>query len=192
MIQINLLPNEFRVQSRALPNVPTLKLAIAGGVFFILLTAYFYVDFILASSRLKKIEAEWNKISPEAVVLQQLQAEVEGTLKQEKEFLERFATSPQPLTSILQWASEFLPQNSWLTEIKMEQDSKGSRFLIKGLSLSSKEKSSIESIEGYLHQLKEKMPETKLSLTTTRETTGQTELTQFTAIFDLGGGRPTP
>lgn len=192
MIQINLLPDEFRVKHRTLPNVPTIKLAIAGGVLLVLLTTYFYIDFMIASSSLKKIEAEWDKISPEAVILQQLQGEVEGALKQEKEFLERFATSPQPLTSILQWVSEFLPENSWLIEIKMEQDSKGSHFLLRGLSLASKGRSSIESIEGYLHQLKEKMPDSRLSLTTTRETQEQIELTQFTALFDFGGAKPMP
>ena len=187
MILVNLLPEEFRIQKSRIPDLPKVKVAIAVGVFLVLVTAYLYVDYLMATSRLKKIEAEWRKISPQAAVLQQLQAEVEGTLKQEKEFMEHFATSPRPLTSIMTWVSDFLPENSWLTEMKMEQDGKGGHLMLKGLSLPSKGKSTIEMIESYLHQLKEKMPETNLSLTTTRETTEQIELTQFTAVFDFGG-----
>ena len=69
----------------------------------------------------------------------------------------------------------------------MERKQDGGRLFIKGLSLPSKEKSSIEAIEIYLHQLKEKIPDANLSLTTTRQTIEGTELTQFTANFAWGG-----
>jgi hypothetical protein len=188
MITINLLPPEFRVQPKSTRHVPYVKAAIAAGILLSLLTVYFYIDLLIAGSKLKKIQAEWAKIQPQSVELKKLENEVENILKPEKVFLESFVTSQRPLTSLMIWASELLPDNIWLTEFRMERKQDGGVFFLKGLAVPSKEKSSIEAIEIFLHHFKEKVPEANLSLTTTRQILEETELTQFLANFKWGGG----
>lgn len=187
MITINLLPQEFRVQPKSESNIPYVKIAIAAAVVFALLTLYLYGDLLFARTQLKKVQAEWAKVQPESLELKKLEDEVEKTLRPEKIFLESFVTAQKPLTLFMRWVSEFLPDSVWLTEFRMERKQDGGHFFIKGLALPSKEKSSIEAIEIYLHQLKEKIPEAHLSLTTTRQTLEGTELTQFTANFSWDG-----
>ncbi len=187
MITVNLLPQEFRVQPKSTKHLHYLKLAVAFGILFALLTVYFYIDLLFANAKLKKIQAQWEKIQPQSAELKKLQDTVENTLKPEKIFLESFVTSQRPLTSFMIWASELLPDNIWLKEFQMERKQDGGLFFLKGLALPSKEKSSIEAIEIYLHHLKEKVPEANLSLTTTRQILEEKELTQFLANFKWGG-----
>lgn len=186
MIEINLLPEEFRIKENASAKVdiPALKLAIGAGVLLVLLTAYFYVDFLLSAGKLKKLEARWREVQPQALVLNRLQSEVEGVLKTERDFLKLFVTNERPLTHTLTWLSEFLPETAWLTEVKMQHNAEASNLVVKGLCLPTKEKSSIEHIEDYLHQLKQRMQDAKLSLTTTRQIKDEIEVTQFVAVFD--------
>ncbi len=186
MITLNLLPKESR-RKKTVPTVPAMKIAIGVGVLFALFTIYFYIDYLRASIALKKINAEWAVKQPEILSLSKLQEEVQGTLKQEVDFLNHFVTSERALTSMLIWASEYLPDNSWLTELKLERDEKGNHFFLKGLSLPSKGQSGIEKIEAYLHQLKEKIPDSDLNLTTSRQANESVELTQFIANFNFGG-----
>lgn len=187
MILINLLPEEFRVKEKKTQEIPALKIAIIVGVLFALLTVGFYVDFLFAKVRLSKLEANWSGLQPRSLQLSKLEKEVEGTLKPEKEFLERFAATKKPLTYFMLWTSELLPDTAWLTEFKREVKSDGTDdFFIKGLAMASKEKSSIEQIEMYLHHLQEKLPGASLSLTTTRQRIEAVELTQFIADFKLG------
>ena len=187
MITINLLPEEFRTQPKSETSVSYLKIAAVFGVLIFFLNAYFYADFLKAKGELKKVQAQWAALQPQAAELKKLEEEVEKNLKPEKDFLENFVTVKRPLTSLMGWTSEVLPESLWLTELQMEREGEGGYFLIKGLALSSKEKSSIDAIEIYLHRLKEKMPDSNLSLTTTRQTLEGRELTQFTAHFDWGG-----
>lgn len=186
MIQINLLPEELREKKKNVERVPLTKIGIGVGVFMTLLTIGFYIDFLFSSVKCRTLEQTWEKAQPESGGLTQLQSEVEGILKQEKEFMERFVTTPRPLTHILMWVNEFLPERAWLVEFKLEREEEGGNILVKGLALSSKTQSSIEQIEAYLQKLKEKMPETQLSLTTIRQTFEGVELTQFIANFDWG------
>ena len=150
------------------------------------LSVYFYFDFVFASSKLKKLEQEWLKLQPQATVLNSLRDEVEVVLKPQNDFVERFIKTPAPLTSVLAWASEFLPETSWLTEISLEQDDKGRKLLIKGLCVPGKNKDTIGLIEEYLQKLKGKMPNTALTLTTTRLEEKDVQLTQFVATFSWG------
>ena len=186
MITINLLPQEFRIQAKSEHSLPYLKIAAVCGILFSLVTVYFYVDLLVAKAQLKKIRGEWSQIQPKSAELKKLEDEVEKTLKPEKVFLESFVTAQRPLTSFLVWAGELLPETVWLTEFQMERKGEGGRLFIKGLALPSKEKSSIEAIEIYLHQLKEKIVDGNLSLTTTRQTLEGKELTQFLANFEWG------
>ncbi len=183
MITINLLPEEFRVKKKRELNVPGVKIAIVVGAIFGLMTLWNFVDLLFAGGKLKKVEAEWQSVQPESQELNKLQQEVEGTLRPEKDFLANFVATGRPLTHFLTWVSEYLPTAAWLTEVRMERAGEGGDLLIKGLCLSTKEKSSIEQIETFLHELKTKMPDAELSLTTTRQTYEGVELTQFMANF---------
>ncbi len=187
MISINLLPEEFRVQEKTTANLPLLKIAAVSGALFLLLTGFFYIDFLSASAKLKKTEKEWQRVEPESEKLKLLQQEVETVLQPERNFLSGFVTTEKPLTYFLAWTSEFLPKSAWLTEVQMTRRGEGGDFQVKGFALPSKEKSSIEEIETFLHHLKEKMPEADLSLTTTRQTVYKTEVTQFIANFEWKG-----
>ncbi len=185
MIEINLLPEEFRIKENVpQKEVPVLKIAIGGVVFFVLLSILFYFDYLGAKSKLKKSDAQWKVVQPQSKTLNDLQAEVENTLKTERDFLQRFVAADLPLTSVLQWLSDALPEKAWLTGVRLENSAEKHSLVVRGLCLPSKEQSSIEFIESYLHTLKEKMPEAKLSLTTARQIQDQVEVTQFTAIFD--------
>ena len=186
MIGINLLPPEFRVQKRqtSVQRIPIKKLGLGGGILLILLTFIFYIDYMIVSHKNDKLQKDWQTIQPQAVVLNQLRFQVEGQLKPEKEFIERFITSSRPLTYIMMWVTEFLPETIWLTEFKLDQDAKGTHMILKGLCLPSKAKGSIEEIEAYLQQVKAKMPDAGFNLTTNRELIQHVQLTEFTAAFD--------
>jgi len=187
MIKINLLPEEFREkEQKSSREIPILKIGIGAAALLAILTIWFYIDFLLSSSRLRELETKWKAVQPEALVLSQLKQEVEAVLKSERDFLAAHVANEEPLTHKLMWLSEFLPEMAWLSEIKLQNDLEGHTLMVKGLCLPSREKTSIQNIEDYLHQIKGKMPEVKLSLTTSRQIVEDTELTQFIALFDLG------
>ncbi len=191
MITINLLPEELRIQPKSERSFSYLKIGAIAGVLFSLLTVYFYIDLLVAGSKLKKLEVSWTKIQPQSAELTKLEEEVEKKLRPEKIFLESFVTAEKSLTLFMVWVSEFLPDGVWLAEFRMERKQDGGHLFLRGLALPSKEKSSIESIEMYLHELKLKIPEANLSLTTTRQTLEERELTQFLADFEWGSkGKP--
>lgn len=184
MIEINLLPEDLRIKEKVpQKEVPILKIAIGAVVFFVLLTFLFYFDYLGAKSKQKKTNAQWIVVQPQSAVLNKLQKEVEDELKTEKDFLTRFVAADVPLTSELQWISDFLPETAWLTGVRLENNAQNHSLVVRGLCVPSKTASSIESIETYLNSLKKNMSETKLSLTTARQLQDGMELTQFTAIF---------
>ncbi len=185
MLQINLLPEEFRIKRKSTQEVPYIKIGIGVGVLFTILTVWFYIDYQAASGELKKMNAKWTTLQPQSAQLKALETEVESTLKPERDFLTKYVTTPKPLTYILVWFSELLPDTAWLTEVKMEQKEGKQNFFVKGLVVPSKTQSSIEVIEAFIHKLNEKLPEAKLSLTTTRQKIEQIEVTQFIANFDI-------
>lgn len=186
MITINLLPEELRAGGKKMARIPALKIGLGAGILVLVLTFVGYIDLIGSKNRLKKLENEWFSIQPQSQALGQLQQEVETVLKPEKAFWEQFVTARTPLTHKLTWVSEFLPPTAWLLEIKMERKGNSENFFVKGLALPAKTKSSIAQIETYLHDLKDKMPDANLSLTTTRQKFEETELTQFVANFQWG------
>ncbi len=190
MIAINLLPEELRIKEKKIPKIPALKIAAGVGVVFVLLTLIFYIDFLMAKSKLGKLEKEWQTIQPQHQKLISLEQEVETKLKPENQFLNRFVTADRPLTHMMNWANEFLPSTMWLIEFKLERVGEGGKLFVKGLALPSKDKSSIEFIETYVHQLKEKITNANLSLTTTRQKIKNVELTQFIATYDWGIPEP--
>jgi hypothetical protein len=186
MITINLLPEEFRVKEKTQSKYPVKQIAMGAGVLFAVLTVFFYIDFVFANFSLKKLQKESADILPQQQQLKQLETEVEQTLKPENAFLNKFVTADRPLTHLFSWVSEQLPASSWLTEFKLSREGQGGRLFLKGLTLPTKEKSSIEWIEVYLHQLKAQMPDSNLSLTTSRQRVKGVEVTEFIANFDWG------
>ncbi|MBI3317160.1 MAG: hypothetical protein HYZ85_04060 [Candidatus Omnitrophica bacterium] len=188
MIAVNLLPEEFRVKLKTELKLPYLQYAILGGVLLFFITLGLFVDYFIAAAQWGKLSKDWDRVQPQFQELNQLQAQVEGILKQEKEFMEKFVITKRYTTSLLSWVSEFLPDSSWLTEVRVDRLEGGGSMLIKGLVLPprAKSSSSIEQVEAYIQKVKEKIPDARLNLTTTRQTTDKIELTQFVANFDWG------
>lgn len=186
MITINLLPEEFRAAEKKSSKYPVIPIAIGAGVLFILLTIFFYFDYISANISLNKLNKESVTILPQSQRLKQLDTEVQEILKPENVFLNRFVTADRPATPMLSWVSEFLPPAAWLTELKLTREGEGGKIFIKGMSIPTKEKSSIEQIEAYVHQLKAKMPDANLSLTTSRQNIKNVEVTEFVANLEWG------
>ncbi len=184
MIKVNLLPEEFRIVHKSPNQFPVMRVSILVGIFFMILTVFFYFDYLHASKELKTLTATWTTLQPQSAQLKALETEVESTLKPERDFLLRHVMTAKPLTFGMSWVNELLPESGWLTELRMEQGQGTQSLFIKGLVLPSKERSSIELIEVFLHQLKERIPEAELSLTTTRQKIEGAEVTQFTANFD--------
>lgn len=183
MIQINLLPEEFRLLENKKLDLPYLQYAILGGVLFALITLILFIDFLIVSVKLGGINKKWSIVQPQFQILNQLQAEVEGTLKKEKEFIEGYVTTQTFYTQIFMAASEYLPEATWLTEMKMDRTVGGGAFLLKGLVIPVKGKSSIEIIEKYVNEVKNKIPESALRLTTARQTVEKVDLTEFVANY---------
>ena len=117
MITINLLPEEFRAAEKKSSKYPVIPIAIGAGVLFILLTIFFYFDYISANISLNKLNKESVTILPQSQRLKQLDTEVQEILKPENVFLNRFVTADRPATPMLSWVSEFLPPAAWLTGI---------------------------------------------------------------------------
>lgn len=186
MIKVNLLPEEFRIIHKDVDHGKYYKYALIGGGLFLLATVFLFIDFLFSYSRYSKIQKEWHVIEPQAQELNDLRSDVEGDLKKEKDFVEQFVVTKRPLTSIMMWCSEILPESAWLTELQLKLDKDTGRLLVKGLALPSKEISSIGIIEKFLQELKRKMPDSSLSLMTTRQQMENTDLTQFTANFSWG------
>ena len=186
MIEINLLPIELRKKEVSRKSVPWQKGLLAAVVLFVLVTLVLYVNLFSLKGRLGELEKRWVDIQPQYQELTSLQSTVEGQLTQEKDFMVRFVTSEQPLTYLMMWISEYLPEGAWLTSLELERDGEATSIEIQGLALSTSEKSSIEQIEQYLQNLKGQMPGSKLSLTTTRQIQEGVELTHFSANFMWG------
>ena len=184
MIQINLLPEEFRIKPPDPKKGQYLKIGIGVGSFVVLLTLYFFIDYCIVSKKIRDLDGKWKQVQPQSQELNALKTEVEGPLKQEQDFLQQFVTTQKPVTYLISWASELLPEGAWLEEIALSHDKEKVDFLLRGACMNSKGKTSIEQIEIYLQSLKQKMPDAKLTLKTSRIDIGQTELTQFVSNFD--------
>lgn len=183
MIQVNLLPPEFRQKVKSPQQGKYILLAVLGVLIFVIMTLILFADFVRSSAGLNKLERKWNGLQPQSVALTNLQKEVEGSLRQERKFMEQFVTTQLPLTHLLQWASEFLPETAWLTEERLTRNEGVVNWLLKGNCLSSKTLTSIEHIEKYLGDLKVRIPDSKLILRTNRMMIGDTEVTEFIANF---------
>ncbi len=187
MIKINLLPTELRMRKKIRLNIPYIPLIVLGVVLFLAITVILYIDFLATKSQYQKVQAEWQRLSPQMGQLRTLQSKVEVELKGEKDFLEKYMLSEAPMTQVLSWVSEFLPERGWLTEVKIQNEGDARQLVLQGIALPVRTKTSIEQIEEYLQKLKSKLPESRLNLTTARQVSDEVEGTSFVATFDWGG-----
>jgi hypothetical protein len=187
MIRINLLPQEFRKGKKSATRIPYVPLVILAGVLFLLLTLFFYGDYLKARSAYKVVQKEWARLNPLMGQLKALENKVEIEMKGEKGFLEKNILNTEPMTRMLTWASEFLPPRGWLTELKSERDGEGCRLVLKGVVLPTRAQTGIEQIEEYLQRVKAQWPpETVSTLTTSRESSDKVEGTAFAANLEWG------
>ena len=185
MIRINLLPPEL-CKTKAFLFSPFLKrkYLLGAGCIFAGLTLIFYVQYQLNLRTLKGLRTHWVSLQKDIQRVSELQSKLESESKKEKEFLERYVTSPLSSTAILNAINQFLPDSAWLIEIKVTRKPQENSLLLRGLSIPSNRSSSIQDIEKYLRDLKAVFPsQTELILTTSRQTKENAELTLFTAVF---------
>ncbi len=187
MIKINLLPQELRKEKTNAMRIPYGPLAILAGVLFLLMTFFFYGDYLRARSAYKSVQKEWARLNPSMAQLKALEAKIEVEMKGEKDFLEKNVLNTESMTRILFWVSEFLPPKGWLTELKAERDGEGCRLTLKGVVLASRTQTGIEQIEEYFQKLKTKLPsQTSVVLTTSKEVKEKMVGTAFVAHLDWG------
>lgn len=185
MIQINLLPKEFR-RERTSPIllIQQKKHGRILGFVFLLLTLLFYIQYHMNLGKLRALREEWASLQGDVGRVTGLKNQIDSGGKKEKQFLEDYVTSPFPATAILSAVSTFLPDSIWLVELKISRRPNENTFLVKGFSLPKQKHSGIQDIEAYLRALKEGFPpETDLLLTTSRQVKEEMELTLFTAVF---------
>lgn len=186
MIKINLLPLQLRKSKASTTRIPYIPFAVLGGGLFVILTLFFYTDFLKARSSYQKVHAEWIRVSPVMGQLKAMENKVEIEMRGEKEFLEKNILNTDSMTNLLESVSKYLPEKGWLTELKAERDGEGCRLILQGVVLPSRTQTGIEQIEEYSNKLKADFPPpTTLTLTTSKDTkTG--EGTAFTANLEWG------
>ena len=187
MIKINLLPQELRKKKTNAMRIPYGPLVILAGVLFLLMTFFFYGDYLRARSTYKSVQKEWTRLNPSMAQLKTLETQVEVEMKGEKDFLEKNVLNSESMTRILFWVSEFLPPKGWLTELKAEREGEGCRLTLKGVVLASRTQTGIEQIEEYFQKLRTKLPpQTSVALTTSKEVKEKTAGTAFIADLEWG------
>jgi Tfp pilus assembly protein PilN len=187
MIKINLLPPELLKGKANATRVPYIPLAILAGVLFLLLTFFFYGDYLKARSAYKSVHTEWARLSPLMAQLKALEKQVVVEMTGEKDFLEKNVLNKEPVTQMLFLASYFLPPKVWLTELKAEREGGGCRLTLEGVALASRTQTGIEQIEEYFQKLRTKLPpQTSVAVATSKEVKDKTEGTLFVAHIEWG------
>jgi hypothetical protein len=187
MIKINLLPPEFLKAKTSATRIPYIPLALLAGTLFLLMTFFFYGDYLRARSAYKKVHGEWAKLNPLMAQLKTLEKQVAVDMKGEKDFLEAKVLNKEPVTRMLFLASYFLPPGGWLTEFKLEREGEGCRLTLKGVVLPSRMQTEIEQIEEYFQKMKTELPpRTSVALTTSKESKEKAGGTSFSAQLEWG------
>ena len=183
-----MLPQELRKAKKSTTHAAYVPMAILGTVLFLLLTLFFYGDYLRARSVYGDVHKEWVRLNPMMGQLKALENKIEVEMKGEKDFLEKNILNTEPVTHILSWVSEFLPPKGWLTELTVEREGDGCRLSMRGVVLPSRAQTGIEQIEGYLQKLKAKFPpKATLVLTTAKQASStKVEGTSFAADFEWG------
>lgn len=185
MILINLLPPELRKKRYSqLAVLRDRRFILVVSAVFSFLTLLFYLQYQIDLGNLRVLRDKWQLIEKDVQRVAELKKTMEEGSTKERVFLEQHVTTPFPVTAILSAVSVFLPDSIWLVELKITRKPAENSLLLKGLSLPNVRRSSIQDIEKYLRDLKEKFPPgTELILTTSRQVKDSRELTLFTAVF---------
>lgn len=187
MITVNLLPKEYRSTKKKNLATPYIPLAVLFGALFIILTLFFYVDYLTTKSAYDGVYKQWLQLNPQMKALKALENKVEIEMRGEKEFLERYVLNTEPLTQILQLVSEHLPPRAWLTDLKIEHENDETRLVLQGVVLAFRGQSGIEQVEEYIGDLKEALPKGDITLSTAKQQDKDSTGTTFTATFEWGG-----
>lgn len=186
MIRINLLPIELRQAHKKASPIPYLPLIVLAGGLFLLLTLFFYVDYLNTRASYVKVRQEWVRLSPLMSQLKSMENEVDVDMKGEKDFLEANILNTQPITHVLMWISKFLPPRCWLTNLDVERQGEECHLGLEGIVYPSNNLTGIEQIEDYLNKIKGQLPMAMLTLTTSKTSTKDVEGISFVANFDWG------
>jgi len=185
VILINLLPAELRKESAARASLLQNKWLLNGlAVGFLLSTFFLHLQYQVVRVEHKRLLEEWAVLEKDSSRVTQLKTQIEQGAKSERDFLQNYVNSPFSTTMILSSVSQLLPLSVWLLELKVTRLGTENTFLLKGISLPGKQGTSIQDIEKYLSELKDKFPpRTEIVLTTSRQVKEDRELTLFTAVF---------
>lgn len=189
MIKINLLPAQYRREKKNASPVPYLSVLFLVAGLFVLLTLFFFIDYLKVKTSHGVVSKEWQRFNPQMAQLKDLETKVETEMKNEKSFFENYVLNDKnSVTRMMIWASEYLPPQGWLTEVKMDREGEGYRLILQGMVYSSRAKTGIEQIEEFLNQLKAKLPKATLNLTTSKNVAKDkgSEGTSFVASFEMG------
>ncbi len=186
MIGINLLPIELRKANKRVTPVPYLPLIILVVGLFMLLTLFFYAEFLRARTTYLKVRNEWVRLRPLMAELKAMEKKVDQEMKGEKDFLEANVLNTQPVTRILMAVSEFLPPRCWLTSLEVERQGEAYHLVLEGVVLPANKRTGIEHIEIFLNKIKTRFPKAKLTLSTSKASTKDSEGTAFSANFEWG------
>jgi len=186
MITINLLPEEYREVKRPSSALPYISLAIQAGALFLLLTLFFYADYLKARRAYDSVYAEWIQFGPQMRQLKELEKMVEVDMKAEKDFLVTTVLNTDPVTRVLQAVSDHLPPHGWLTELKIERAGGGGKLNMQGIVLSAGAKTGIEQIESFFQEVKARFPKADVTLTTSKVKDPKIAGTSFSTTITWG------
>lgn len=187
MIQVNLLPQDLRKKNVSSARMRFMPFVILGGVLFLLMTLFFYFDYLHVRSAYRSVHGEWSRLNPLMAQLKALENKIEIEMRGEKDFLEKNVLNTESMTRILASASEFLPPKGWLTALQIDRAGTGCVLILRGVVLSTRAQTGIEQIEVYLQKLKAQLPrEAMLELTTSKDASVKSQGTAFTAQFVWG------
>ena len=197
MITINLLPEELRFKEIKHPNVPYKKIAVV--VFFLVLSLSIYnlIVYVRVRSEYANLQKQWNQLADKSAQADALEKELGSSIIAEVDFYDGFVEPPLSTARILNSISDLIPKSVWLNEINFSRKKKDLNLKVVGLSQSTAGSSKLIEIQNFANLLKVEMdkflssdsinlaPENRLkvAVTTSSKTSGNLDLTQFTANF---------
>ncbi len=190
MITINLLPEELRLKEVKQIHIPYQK--IAFGVFLIVfvLTVYNLIVYLRVRSEYGALQKQWNQMAEKSLQADALESELGSSIIAEVDFYDSWVDPPLTTARILNLISDFIPKSVWLTEISFNRNKKNLDLVIIGLSQSGGGTSKLIDIQNFTNTLKSEMEKftaksrLKVAITTSsKKTSENTDLTQFTANF---------
>lgn len=153
MIQINLLPPELRVvaRDRAGPAVPWKPAARAVGGGVIALTVALVLFNGWQGRSLRRLQAEWRRLEPEKVRLDQTQQDIRA-LQLQAESLQRIKEPAGQWAPRLNLLSDVVVPQIWFSSLKWSQ---GQPARLEGSALAASDADRSAPVTQFLQRLKE-------------------------------------